>query len=307
MEVMILFISLLLVGVNLQSDQIQPQDAERKKDLAIAVELSAQVVKLYNERRYKEALPLAQQVVEIRQRFLSPDDLLFGDALFNLGELYLAEKKGSEADKLFQRCLAIYDSHSDSNTVVIARILERLAHIRVLKRDYFGAEPLYLRSVSIREKEQGKSSPSTINAMKNYACTDLLAHGNKAGVPANDSDSTKMALKRRAICWLGEFVDNCAEETLVIPEDALDSKAIKLAPPPYPPTARKNHLSGVVFVAVLIDELGNVIKARSVCGGYSDLNTVAVDAARLSKFSTTLVNQKPVKITGIVIYNFIAQ
>ena len=304
MKVMILLISFLLVGINLQSDRIKPHDAERTKDLAMAVELSAQVVKLYNERRYKEALPLAQQVVEIRQRFLSPDDLLFGDALFNLGELYLAEKKGSEADKLFQRCLAIYESHSDSNTVVIARILERLAHIRVLKRDYFGAEPLYLRSVSIREKEQGKSSPSTINAMKNYACTDLLAHGNKAGVPANDSDSTKMALKRRAICWLGEFVDNCAEETLVIPEDA---KAIKLAPPPYPPTARKNHLSGAVFVAVLIDELGNVIKARSVCGGYSDLNTVAVAAARLSKFSTTLVNQKPVKLTGVIVYNFIAQ
>jgi TonB family protein len=303
MGVMILLISLLLGGVNLQP----AQDSERTKELAAAVELSAQVVKLYNERRYKDALPLAQQVIEIRQRFLFPDDLILGDALFNLGELYLAEKKTSEADKLFQRCLAIYESHADSNKLVIARILERLANIRVLKADFDRAVPLYLRSVSIREKEQGESNPATINAMKNYACTDLLAHGNEAKVLANDSDSTGMALTRRAICWLGEFVDNCSEETQSKPEDVLNPKAIKLALPPYPPAARKNHLSGKAFVAVLIDELGNVSKARSVCGGYSDLNTVSVDAARSSKFSPTLVNQKPIKVTGVLVYNFIAQ
>jgi len=307
MKLMILVIALLLFGIIPQSDLLQSQDAGRTKELATAVKLSAEVVRLYNEGRYKDALPLAQQVVEIRQRFLSPDDVLLGDALFNLGEMYLAEKKTSEADNLFQRCLAIYESHSDSNKVVIARILERLAHIRVLKSDYDGAAPLYLRSVSIREKEQGESNPTTINAMKNYACTDLLAHGNRANVLRDDLHPTKMVLNRRAICWLGEFVDNCAEETQAVAEDVLNSKAITLVHPPYPPAARKNHLSGKVIVAVLIDELGNIIKARSVCGGHSDLNTVAVNAARLSKFSPRFVNQKPMKVTGVLVYSFVAQ
>lgn len=307
MKVMILLISFLLAGINLQSGRLQPQDLDRTKELARAVELSAQVVKLYNERRYKEALPLAQQVVEIRQRLLSPDDLILGDALFNLGELYLAEKKTSKADELFQSCLAIYESHSEANRVVIARILARLADIRVLKSDYEGAVPLFFRSVTIHEKEQGESNPNTVAVMKNYACAYLLASPNKAKVLAKDPDSTEMQLKRRALCWLGEFVDNCAEETQVKPEEILNGKAIKLAFPPYPAAARGIRLSARVFVAVLIDENGSVIKARSVCGGHSDFNNVGVDAARLSTFSLTFVNQKPIRVTGILVYNFIAQ
>ena len=307
MKIIILVISLLLAGINLQSERLEPQDAERTKELARAVELSAQVVKLYNDRRYKEALPLAQQVVEIRQRLLSPHDLLLGDALFNLGELYLAEKRTTKADELFQSSLSIYESRPGSNTVVIAKNLERLAQILVLKGDYEGAIRLYLRSVSIREKEQGESNPNTVTAMKNYACTYLLARLNKGDVLAKDPEPAEMALKARAVCWLSEFVDSCAEEAQAKHEDLLNGKAVKLAFPPYPAAARGKGLSARVIVAVLIDESGNVIKARSVCGGHSDFNAVGVVAALSSKFSPTLLNQKPIRVTGVLIYNFVGQ
>jgi hypothetical protein len=219
--------------------------------------------------------------------------------------LYVATKKDGEAEKAFQRALSVYEYRSEKNDLVISSVLNGLAYIKARKHDYERAEPLLLRSLEIQEKQMGPTNPKTVEAMKNYACTDLMAREGR--VPQKSDDPSKMAVKQRAICWLGGFMDNCADETQVIPGDVLKGKAIKLAFPPYPAAARGMHLSAIAFVAVLIDEVGNVIKARSVCGGHSDFNNVGVDAARLSTFSPTLVNQKPIKVTGVLVYNFIAQ
>jgi len=297
MKIIILVISLLLVGINPQSERLQPQDAERTKELARAVELSAQVVKLYNDRRYKEALPLAQQVVEIRQQFLSPNDGLLGAALSNLGFLYVATKKDDEADKAFQRTLSVYESRSEKNDLVLSSILSALAYVRVRKHDYERAEPLLLRSLEIQEKQLGPTNPRTVEAMKDYACLSLTM-SNQGVFDRSEPD----ALRRRAGCWLFEFEKNCTEDDTLKSEGIINGKAVRLTAPRYPPAARQKRLSGRVFTAILIDEAGNVINARPVCG-----NQMAVEAALLSKFSPTLVNQKPIRVTGVLIYNFIAQ
>ena len=52
------------------------------------------------------------------------------------------------------------------------------------------------------------------------------------------------------------------------PEEVLNGKAIRLVAPQYPFAARQKRLAGRVFVVILIDEIGNVIQAKPVCGGY---------------------------------------
>ena len=64
--------------------------------------------------------------------------------------------------------------------------------------------------------------------------------------------------------------------------------------------------NGPVIVAVLIDETGGVLKAKEVCGGHPALIPVSLAAAREAKFTPTAINGKPVQVTGMITYNFVA-
>lgn len=86
----------------------------------------------------------------------------------------------------------------------------------------------------------------------------------------------------------------------------LNGKAISLPKPNYPAIARQAHASGTVVVQVTIDENGNVISAHAV-SGHPLLQAVAVSAARGARFSPTKLSGQPVKVTGVITYNFVAQ
>ncbi|HEV7473126.1 MAG TPA: TonB family protein [Pyrinomonadaceae bacterium] len=86
----------------------------------------------------------------------------------------------------------------------------------------------------------------------------------------------------------------------------LNGKAISLPRPVYPPIARQAHASGTVVVQVTIDENGSVISAHAV-SGHPLLQAVAVAAARGARFSPTKLSGQPVKVTGVITYNFVAQ
>lgn len=86
----------------------------------------------------------------------------------------------------------------------------------------------------------------------------------------------------------------------------LNGKAVRLVQPPYPPIARSAHASGQVVVQVLIDENGNVVAAHAT-SGHPLLQAAATNAARASKFTPTKLSGQPVKVNGVIIYNFVAQ
>lgn len=80
----------------------------------------------------------------------------------------------------------------------------------------------------------------------------------------------------------------------------LNGKAIYLPMPEVP----AGEATGVVLVAVLVDEQGTVIEARAVAGP-AHLHAAAVAAARLARFSPTLLMGEPVRVTGTLSYNFV--
>lgn len=86
----------------------------------------------------------------------------------------------------------------------------------------------------------------------------------------------------------------------------LNGKAVRLVQPPYPAIARSAHASGQVVVQVLIDENGNVVAAHAT-SGHPLLQAAAVNAARSSKFTPTKLSGQPVKVNGVIIYNFVGQ
>jgi|SRR5437763_4313324 len=86
----------------------------------------------------------------------------------------------------------------------------------------------------------------------------------------------------------------------------LNGKAVHLVQPPYPPIARSAHACGAVNVQITIDENGNVLSARPV-SGHPLLQAAAGAAARGSKFTPTKLSGQPVKVSGIIVYNFTCQ
>lgn len=87
---------------------------------------------------------------------------------------------------------------------------------------------------------------------------------------------------------------------------ALNGKAIELPKPAYPPIARGAHASGTVTVQVLIGEEGNVVSAHAI-EGHPLLQAAAVNAARQARFSPALLEGEPVRVTGVIRYNFVSQ
>jgi TonB family protein len=83
----------------------------------------------------------------------------------------------------------------------------------------------------------------------------------------------------------------------------LNGKAISLPRPDYPADAKAAGAEGVVVIQVTVDEMGNVTEARAISGPKM-LMDVSVNAALQAKFSPTLLQGEPVKVTGVIVYNF---
>ena len=83
----------------------------------------------------------------------------------------------------------------------------------------------------------------------------------------------------------------------------LQGNAIRRVQPIYPPIARAARVQGSVQIEVVIDEEGNVISA-TVVDGHPLLRQAALEAAQQWKFRPTLLSGQPIKVTGILIFNF---
>jgi protein TonB len=79
--------------------------------------------------------------------------------------------------------------------------------------------------------------------------------------------------------------------------------ATSLPKPPYPPTALMMNVQGKVDVQIMIDETGKVVSAKAV-NGHPLLKQVSERAALNAKFKPTTLSDVPVKVTGVIVYNF---
>jgi TonB family protein len=90
----------------------------------------------------------------------------------------------------------------------------------------------------------------------------------------------------------------------VISGGVLNGKAVIKPQPTYPAIAAAARAQGVVVVQIIVDEEGYVISASAV-SGHPLLQQAAVNAARQSRFTPTLLEGQPVKVSGVITYNFV--
>jgi protein TonB len=88
-----------------------------------------------------------------------------------------------------------------------------------------------------------------------------------------------------------------------ISKGVITGLALALPKPAYPPIARKLGIQGTVAVQVLIDETGQIISAKAISGSPF-LADAAQKAAFQARFSPTRLSDQPVKVSGVITYNF---
>jgi TonB family protein len=84
----------------------------------------------------------------------------------------------------------------------------------------------------------------------------------------------------------------------------VNGRAVSLPQPAYPPVAKAAGAQGPVTVEILIDEAGRVLSARAT-GGHPLLRLESEKAAFRARFSPTLLQNQPVKVKGVITFNFI--
>ncbi|HEX6186039.1 MAG TPA: energy transducer TonB, partial [Pyrinomonadaceae bacterium] len=97
-----------------------------------------------------------------------------------------------------------------------------------------------------------------------------------------------------------------APKKTVINGGILNVKAISKPPPSYPAEAKRAGAQGTVTVRIVVDEEGKVAEAEAV-SGHTLLHDAAVSAARRARFTPTRLSGQPVKVSGVITYNFVLE
>jgi TonB family protein len=323
--------SLLLIQGAGAHGLTQENSATQSAELAEADRLNQTVVQLHKDGKDDEALPLAERVLEIRERLLGTDHKQVVFALFNLGELNFAKRKYETAEPFYKRALTILEKTPGANDAFTGKILRALGLLRVLDRDFGKGEDFYKRALEVNEKAFGAESMEVARALLSLAelyrllnrymkaetvFLRLLAIEQKVLPP--DDDELKQA-QGRYTCLLYEsdkikeadaYQKRLAEEhktpATLISDQIINGKAISLPRPEYPSDAIRARAQGVVIVKVTIDEAGKVIQAQATCGSPY-LRKASEEAAAKARFSPTFKDGQPVKVTGIITYRFMAR
>ena len=139
------------------------------------------------------------------------------------------------------------------------------------------ADPI-LRAAAEKAALQAKFSPTLLSGepvkVSGTIVYNFVAHRDEPGIPAS------------------------------INGGVLNGKAISLPKPEYPEAARAVKAEGTVVVQITIDENGDIFSAEAT-SGHPLLRAAAVEAAKAAKFAPTRLNGEPVKVSGVLTYNFV--
>jgi TonB family protein len=127
--------------------------------------------------------------------------------------------------------------------------------------------------------------------------------GERAMTKANStSRKTESEPFARYTTYMGES-DNAGIKIVRKPSNMIYSSAIRRVVPLYPPKAKKSRIVGLATVEMLIGEDGNVLWVRGV-SGHEFFKEAAIAAARGWKFQPSTVKGRPVRVIGLLTFNF---
>jgi TonB family protein len=326
-------LSMMLIVLMAQAQTPATQTTPPKTpEIAEASRLAAQVVEFYNQGRYDDALPPAKRSLELREQALGPEHPLVGEALQNLASVQFGKKNFGAAQSLYKRALKIFEKAYGRDSVKLVALLDNMGWLYFAQADVGGAEDAFLRALALREKAFGSDADEV--AQSTYMLAQLyeqLGRYDKAGdyykrtvaikektlgpnneqladyldksacvLSANGQHKEAMAMQSRAHDLRRQISGKPVQQ---VTGEVLQGKATSRMEPTYPLEAKRRHIAGSVMVEATVDETGHVVAARALCGPVM-LRDASVEAARNWRFTPTTVNGAPVKVVGVITFNF---
>jgi tetratricopeptide (TPR) repeat protein len=241
----------------------------QQDELERAKELVQQVLTLYRQGRYDEAIPVAQNILAIREKALGPEHPETASSLNILARLYMSKGDYARAEPLYQRTLAIREKALGPEHPDTAASLNNLAVLYKSTGEYARAEPMSQRALAICEKVLGPEHRHTAFSLNNlaslycamgdYARAEplyqrALAIREKALGPDHPSTATSLNNLADLYRAVGDYAraEPLCQRALAIREKALG--------PDHPSTAASlNNL------AELYRAMGDYVRAEPLC------------------------------------------
>lgn len=302
--------------------QVQTDEKETLK------QINQNVISSYKNEKMDEALQFARQAVDLSVKIYGTDNRETATAYTNLGIIYRERKKYKESIENLQTAADIYQKLPNGKDKKLIEVYEAVALSQLLDGRKEEAESSYLKAADTAETKFGKESKETF--LPTLTLANFYArYGQSEKADTLYLKSYALAIKNfgekgkeveeigdSRICFTGQnfnFVkDKAFNETkdklfgnITEQGTALVGKAKSLPKPAYPAEARAIRLSGTAPVRVVINEQGDVVDTKSICRN-DVLGRAAAEAAKGAKFTPTLLDGKPTKTTGIIVYSFIA-
>jgi tetratricopeptide (TPR) repeat protein len=262
-----LLFSQSLVAARQSDAQKEPAESP---ELVEASKLNALAVSLYNEKKYDEALPIARQVLGIREKHLPADHERIVFALLNLAGIYLAKAKYDEAQTLYKRAFDIQEKKFGPTSEKLLGAMDNLALASFALGNTGRAEDLYKRSLAVREKVYGADHLAIALGLMRFGT--FYERTDKYG-KAVEFYKRALAIKEKRLgpehLEVAEALEQCScalafndqlDDSKQYRERAdkirqlaplsplqkgvLQGSAIYKVPPAYPVEARRAHVSG---------------------------------------------------------------
>ncbi len=293
-------------------------------------EISQTVAEFYQKGDLKAASETAQQVLDLTIEIYGTENRETAVAYNNLGTIYQTRKKYDEAAGYFQKALRIYQLKPDENEVKIAGILESLGVALTLEGETDEAEKIIEDAIKTAENAFGSESMQIVQYLKTalsfyiYAkkyekAEDLFARQYNLALQIYGKDNEELEnISDNFFCYSRRFDSKEAKEknrkfkkstnrenqSDKNDVEIINGKALSFPMPIVPGKARQIRARGQISVKIMIDEEGNVISAKSICGGNQDLQEASEKAAMKAKFQPTTLDGKPIQVSGVVTYNY---
>lgn len=123
--------------------------------------LRAEVESLHQQRRDRDAEPVAERLVTVIETAPGRDPLDVASCLCAVAPIYEANGKPARAEELYLRALAIREKRLGGQHLDVAAVLVELGRLYHAHRQYPRAEELYGRALTIREAVLGPDHPAT--------------------------------------------------------------------------------------------------------------------------------------------------
>jgi CHAT domain-containing protein/tetratricopeptide (TPR) repeat protein len=139
------------------------------QQIAEAQRLNADMERLARERRFAEAIPVAERLLSIIERLFGPDDVGVARLLNNLAGYYKETGNYAQAESSYLRSMAIVERKLGPTNAILAFPLSNLADLYRLMGDYAKAEQYYKRTLNVVDKGPGQKNADVAKALINLA------------------------------------------------------------------------------------------------------------------------------------------